>query len=33
MLEVTLAYLRQGGWVMLPLVVVSLVMWTLILER
>ncbi len=33
MLEATLAYLRQGGWVMLPLVAVSLVMWTLILER
>ena len=28
-----MAYLRHGGWVMLPLVVVSLVMWTLILER
>jgi biopolymer transport protein ExbB len=33
MLDATLAYLRQGGWVMLPLVTVSLVMWTLILER
>jgi len=31
--EATLAYLRQGGWVMLPLVAVSLAMWTLILER
>jgi len=33
MLEATLAYLRQGGWIMVPLVVVSLSMWTLILER
>jgi biopolymer transport protein ExbB len=31
--EATLAYLRQGGWVMLPLVLVSVAMWTLILER
>lgn len=33
MLEATAAYLRQGGWVMGPLVLVSVVMWTLILER
>ena len=33
MVDATLAYLRQGGWVMLPLVTVSLVMWALILER
>ena len=33
MLDATAAYLRQGGWVMGPLVLVSLVMWTLILER
>ena len=26
-------YLRQGGWIMIPLVGVSLVMWTLILDR
>jgi len=32
-LEATAAYLRQGGWIMGPLLVVSLVMWTLILER
>lgn len=33
MVETTLNYLYQGGWVMLPLVGVSLVMWTLIIER
>jgi biopolymer transport protein ExbB len=33
MVEATLAYLRQGGWVMLPMVAVCAVMWTLILER
>jgi biopolymer transport protein ExbB len=33
MVEAALAYLRQGGWVMVPLVVVCAVMWTLILER
>ena len=33
MVDATLAYLRQGGWVMGPLVVVSLLMWGLILER
>ncbi len=33
MLDATASYLRQGGWVMGPLVLVSLVMWTLILER
>ena len=26
-------YLRQGGWIMGPLVVVSVVMWTLIIDR
>ncbi|MFO7655242.1 MAG: MotA/TolQ/ExbB proton channel family protein [Candidatus Krumholzibacteriia bacterium] len=31
--ERTLEYLRQGGWVMAPLVVVSVVMWTLIIDR
>ena len=29
----TLDYLRQGGWIMLPLVAVSVVMWTLIVDR
>ncbi|MEZ4389032.1 MAG: MotA/TolQ/ExbB proton channel family protein [Candidatus Krumholzibacteriia bacterium] len=33
MIEATRAYLDQGGWVMLPLIGVSLVMWTLIMER
>ena len=33
MVETTLDYLRHGGWVMAPIVVVSVVMWTLILER
>ena len=33
MLEATLGYLRQGGWVMVPLIGVSLVLWTLIVER
>jgi biopolymer transport protein ExbB len=33
MVEVILDYLDQGGWVMLPLVGVSLVMWAMILER
>jgi len=32
-LERTVEYLRQGGWVMLPLAVVSVVMWTLIIDR
>ncbi len=26
-------YLEQGGWIMFPLVAVSVVMWTMILER
>ena len=26
-------YLRQGGWIMIPLVAVSVVMWTLIIDR
>ena len=26
-------YLQQGGWIMFPLVAVSVVMWTLIVER
>ncbi len=26
-------YLAQGGWIMIPLLVVSVVMWTLILDR
>ena len=29
----TMEYLRQGGWIMAPLVAVSVVMWTLILDR
>ena len=29
----TVAYMRQGGWVMVPLAAVSLVLWTLIVER
>ncbi len=33
MLDAIVDYLRQGGWVMLPLLGVSLVMWALILER
>ena len=33
MVEATLDYLRHGGWVMAPIVVVSVLMWTLILER
>ncbi len=33
MVEATLDYLHQGGWVMLPLVGVSLVMWTFLVER
>ena len=28
-----LEYLRQGGWIMMPLAGVSVVMWTLIIER
>jgi biopolymer transport protein ExbB len=28
-----LEYIRQGGWIMLPLAAVSFVMWVLILER
>jgi biopolymer transport protein ExbB len=31
--DATLEYLRQGGWVMLPLIAVSLVLWTFITER
>jgi len=31
--ERVLEYLRQGGWIMVPLVAVSLVMWALIFER
>jgi biopolymer transport protein ExbB len=33
MLDVIIDYLHRGGWVMLPLVGVSLVMWTMIVER
>ncbi len=29
----TVEYLRQGGFVMIPLVIVSVVMWTLIIDR
>lgn len=29
----TLEYLQQGGWIMVPLAVASLVLWTLMLER
>ena len=32
-LEATAQYLRQGGWIMWPLVGVSLVMWTLLADR
>jgi biopolymer transport protein ExbB len=28
-----LEYLQQGGWIMIPLAVVSVVMWSLIIER
>ena len=31
--QAALEYLRQGGWVMVPLAIVSVVMWTLIFER
>ena len=33
LIEPTIDYLRQGGWVMAPLVLVSLAMWTLIVDR
>ncbi|MDD5720240.1 MAG: MotA/TolQ/ExbB proton channel family protein [Candidatus Krumholzibacteria bacterium] len=33
MLDAMLDYVQQGGWVMLPLLGVSAVMWALILER
>ena len=26
-------YLRQGGWIMIPLATASIVLWTLMLER
>ncbi len=29
----TIEYLNQGGWIMLPLMAVSVVMWTLIVDR
>ncbi len=29
----TVEYFRQGGWIMLPLVVTSVVLWTLIVDR
>ncbi len=29
----TYDYLKQGGWIMIPLVIVSVVMWSLILDR
>lgn len=29
----TFLYLRQGGWIMVPLAVASVVLWTLMLER
>lgn len=29
----TYEYLKQGGWIMIPLVVVSVVMWSMILDR
>jgi biopolymer transport protein ExbB len=29
----TFLYLRQGGWIMIPLAVASVVLWTLMLER
>jgi biopolymer transport protein ExbB len=29
----TAEYLRQGGWIMAPLVAVSVIMWTLIVDR
>ncbi len=32
-LETTIEYIRQGGWVMLPLGLCSLAMWALIVER
>ena len=33
MLQQIAVYLEQGGWIMIPLVVVSVVMWTLIVHR
>ena len=32
-IQAALEYLSQGGWVMVPLAIVSIVMWTLIFER
>jgi len=32
-IETTTGYLHQSGWIMAPLIVVSVAMWTLILER
>ena len=29
----TVDYLRQGGWIMIPLVAVSVAMWTMIVDR
>jgi len=29
----TVDYFRQGGWIMLPLVITSLVLWTMIVDR
>lgn len=29
----TFSYLRQGGWIMMPLAIASIVLWTLMLER
>ena len=29
----TVDYFRQGGWIMLPLVVTSVILWTMIVDR
>ncbi len=32
-ISTTFHYLRQGGWIMIPLAIASIVLWTLMLER
>lgn len=32
-IRTTFLYLRQGGWIMIPLAIASIVLWTLMLER
>jgi len=33
LMRTTFLYLRQGGWIMVPLAIASIVLWTLMLER